>query len=70
MNTTSNDYLCNYPPVLNVAQTAEILGVGKQLVRNAIANKQLPAIKVGRVYRIPKTKLLNYLDNTLDEGGL
>ncbi len=72
MNATdmNNDFLCDYPPVLSVEQTAEILGVGKQLVRNIIADKKLPAIKVGRIYRIPKTKLLNYLNNTLDERGL
>lgn len=70
MNTTSNDYLSDYPPVLNVSQTAEILGVGKQLVRNAIASKQLPAFKLGRTYRIPKSKLVDYIDDTLDERGI
>lgn len=64
-----NDYLKEYPPVLDVEQTAEILGVSKQLVRNAIANREIPAIKVGRIFRIPKMKLIDYLNNTLDTKG-
>ena len=68
-DTHMNDYLINYPPVLDISQTAEILGVGSQLVRKAIADREIPAIKVGRIYRIPKSKLIEYLDNTLDITG-
>lgn len=58
------DYLENYPPVLDVEQVSQIMGVGKQLVRKEILKHEIPAIKVGRIYRIPKAKLLEYLDKT------
>ncbi len=54
--------LSNYPPVLTVEDTAKILGVGKQLVRKQIADNKLPALRVGRVYRIPKKKFEEYLE--------
>lgn len=58
------EYLDEYPPVLDVEQVSQIMGVGKQLVRKEILKHEIPAIKVGRIYRIPKAKLLEYLDKT------
>ncbi len=54
-------YLEGYPPVLSVAQVAEILGVNKQTVRKLIDGRLLIAIRVGRVIRIPKDRLMDYL---------
>lgn len=63
-----NELLKDYPPVLSVEQVAEILGVGKQLVRKSIASKELGAIKLGRLYKIPKTALIEFLNHTLNYG--
>ena len=63
-----HELLKDYPPVLSVEQVAEILGVGKQLVRKSIASNELGAIKLGRLYKIPKTALIEFLNNTLNYG--
>lgn len=57
-------YLENYPPVLNVAQVAEILGVNKQTVRKLIDKRVLLGIRVGRAIRVPKDRLMDYLGKT------
>ncbi len=55
------EYLSNYPPVLNVNNVAEILGVTPKTVRNLIKTKTITSIKVGRLVRIPKDSLIDYL---------
>lgn len=51
-----------YPAVLDVATVAEILGVTPATVRRLIKAKVLPSVKVGRLTRITKDKLINYLE--------
>lgn len=55
------NYLKEYPAVLTVKQVAEILGVCKASVLRLIHEKKLQAIKVGRLYKIPKDQIVNYL---------
>ena len=55
------EYLSNYPPVLNVYNVAEILGVTPKTVRNLIKTKTITGIKVGRLIRIPKDSLIDYI---------
>ncbi len=55
-------YLEAYPAVLNVKDVAEILGVGEALVRQLIHERKLVAIRVGRLLKIPKERLIDYLE--------
>ena len=50
--------------LLTVAETAEILKTSKQQVRKMIRAELLPALMVGREYRISKT----YLEGFIREG--
>ena len=59
MNYTQN--LKHYPDVLSADQAAEILDVSKKTLYKAIKNKELHAVKVGREYRIVKSKLIEML---------
>lgn len=54
-------YLENYPPVLRICDVSEILGVTDASVRKLIKENKLTAVKVGRVFRIPKSKLLDFM---------
>lgn len=51
----------DYPIYLSVADVAKILGVSGITVRRMIREKKLTTVRVGRLYRIPKGKLLEYL---------
>lgn len=53
-----------YPPVLDVNDVAEILGVTGKTVRNLIKTGDISGIKVGRLIRIPKDRLIVYLEKT------
>ena len=53
--------LKHYPDVLTSDQAAEILNVSKKTLYMAIKNKDLHAVKIGREYRIVKSKLVEML---------
>ena len=55
-------YLEEYPPVLNVDEVAAILGVTGRTVRHLIKAGDIGSIKVGRLIRIPKDRLIDYLE--------
>ena len=50
--------LRGHPEVLDVAQTSRILGVSTKTVYKLIRDGALPALKVGREYRILKPSIL------------
>lgn len=58
-----DEYLATYPAVLSVDQVATILAVNSKTVRKLVSSKKLMGIKVGRLIRIPKDKLIDYLSN-------
>lgn len=51
--------------VLSVKDVAELLKTSKTQVRKMIQNGELPAVKVGREYRIPMECLVEFIDNNL-----
>ncbi|MBE6009742.1 MAG: helix-turn-helix domain-containing protein [Lachnospiraceae bacterium] len=53
--------LDNYPDVLTVQQTAEVLSISKQKVYELLKDGKLQSVKIGRINRIPKIKLLEFL---------
>jgi len=59
-----DEYLNDYPAVLTVNDVAEILGVTGKTVRNLVKTGAIPHVKVGRLIRIPKDKLVEYLEST------
>ena len=59
--TMMKKYLENYPPVLSVDEVADILGVTGKTIRHLIKAGDLGSIKVGRLIRIPKDRLVEYL---------
>jgi len=57
-----NELLENYPAVLDVTTVAEILGVTPATVRRLIKANAIHSVKVGRLTRITKNKLIDYLE--------
>ncbi|OUN18627.1 MULTISPECIES: helix-turn-helix domain-containing protein [unclassified Flavonifractor] len=47
--------------VLTVKEAAALLKTSRQQIRRMIQNGELPAVKVGREWRISKNALLDYL---------
>lgn len=53
--------LDQYSDILTVKETEEILKISKKSVYRLIKSKELLSKKVGKVYRIPKKSVCNYI---------
>lgn len=51
-----------YPLVLSAEEVASILGVTTKTVRKLVNVGELNGIKIGRLIRIPKDRLIEYLE--------
>ena len=53
--------LNKYPDVLNVKQLCEVLGIGKNTAYKLLKNREIKALRIGAVYKIPKREVIKYL---------
>ncbi len=51
-------------PALSVAETAELLGISRWLVQQAVRDGSLPSVRVGRRILIPRLRLQAWLDGS------
>ena len=51
----------DYPDVMNVAQLAEVLNIGRNSAYALLASGEIAHRKIGRKYLIPKRCVLDYL---------
>ena len=54
------------PYTLNANQVAEILGVARNTVYTLMHSEGFPTMHVGRRLRVPKEKLLQWMDDQLE----
>lgn len=52
-------------PLLTVAETAELLKTSKQQVRKMIRQGLIPAMKIGREYRVMESYLTDFLESSM-----
>lgn len=50
-----------YPDVVSIDQVCEMLHLSKRTVYSLIQTGQLPAKKIGRIYRIRKTDVSHFM---------
>ena len=53
------------PKVYTVAEFAQVLAISPRLVRGLIRRGELPALRIGRTYRIPRKAANAYLARAL-----
>ncbi len=53
--------LRGYPEAMNVSEVAEELRMSNKTVYKMIRQEVIPAVKVGREYRVSKQRLIDYL---------
>ena len=56
-----DELLKKYPAALSISDVAEILNVTPATIRRHIKKNDLPHIKLGRLVRIPKDSLIDFL---------
>ena len=52
----------NLPLVLHVKELAEVLSISQNTVYALVRSGQIRSIRTGRIYRIPKDALIEYLN--------
>ena len=51
--------------ILTVKETAVLLKTTRQQIRKMIANEELPAVKVGREWRVLKSGIMEFFEENL-----
>ena len=51
----------DYPDILSVDQLQEMFCIGPVLAYNLVKKGVIPAMKIGREYKIPKAQVINYI---------
>ena len=54
------------PPVLTVDEARRVLRIGRRQLYRAIARREVPALKVGRSIRIPRSGLEAWLATSVE----
>ena len=57
--------LKNYKEILTVKDLCEILGIGKNTAYNLLKSGEIRSVKIGKIYKIPKDFLINYLKSSV-----
>ena len=57
-------------PFLTLEEVADLLGVNYQLIYRLVRSGELPAVRLGRIYRIERADLEAYLARSKTSGGV
>ena len=55
--------LKNLPDVMDINQVSDILGISSKTGYEMLKTGKIAYLKIGRSYRIPKAKLIDFLDS-------
>lgn len=53
--------LKNYKDILSVEDLCEILSIGKNTAYRLLKSGEIKAIRIGKVYKIPKKSITDYI---------
>ena len=51
----------NYPDVVSINDLTEMLHIGRNTAYKLINNKEIKSIRIGKVHKIPKSYVIEYL---------
>lgn len=66
---TQSELFEDYPDVLTVYQVRQALGIGRVGVYKLLESGSIRCFKIGNTYKIPKTFLLDYIQQSCKERG-
>ena len=58
--------LRRYKDILSVKELCEILHIGKNTAYRLLQSGEIPSVRIGKVYKIPKQAVEKYLKNGLN----
>ena len=51
----------DYPDALTPGEVQKMLGIGSRLTYRLLQSGQIPSVRMGRLYRVPKVAVIDYL---------
>lgn len=63
-------YLKDYPDVLTPDEAMVILGIGKNKIYTILKDGSLQALRIGKLYRIPKESLVRYISSCYNNSRM
>lgn len=57
----------DYPDALSPGQVQEMLGIGQKLTYRLLHSGEIASVRMGRLYRVPKVAVIDYLCATEQE---
>lgn len=67
MKITQSELFEDYPDVLTVQQVRQALGIGRVGVYKLLDGGNIRCFKIANAYRIPKTSLIEYIQQSCKE---
>ena len=56
-----NTMFAYYPDIVDIAEMQKMLKISSHLAYELITDGYVPAVKIGRSYRIPKCSIIDYV---------
>lgn len=53
----------DYPDIVSVKQLQEMLHIGKNRALELLHSRQISCIRIGYVFKIPKTNVIEFINN-------
>ena len=53
--------------ILSVKELCKVLGIGKNMAYRLLQSGALKSVRIGKVYKIPKDFVIDYLNTTLNK---
>jgi excisionase family DNA binding protein len=66
--TIKPDMFLEYPEIVNITQMMAMLRIGRVLAYRLVRENYIPAKKIGREYRIQKSAITDYFNNTEEKN--
>ena len=58
-----------YPDIVSVDDLRQMLNIGKSSAYSLLQNNQIPYVRFGRKYIIPKTAVIGFIEKTCYNSG-
>ncbi len=62
-------YFTEYPDIVSVYELSQMLGICRVSAYELVNSGRIKGIKIGRIWRIPKRSIYQYLEDTMSNNS-
>lgn len=67
---SSKELFSEFPDVMTVHHLRAALGIGRQGAYKLLEEKKIKSFKIGNTYKIPKSAVIEFIQNNCKEGEM